>query len=221
MVKRSKRVIKENAILDAAEKVFGKHGFTNSKMDMVGKEAGMSKASVYFYFESKENLYMALVFRGLNLLNDLMYACIHENQRNTGLDSVLSIMNTYFDFSQKYPFYTEAMLDYMALVRVTSSGNNQNKTTNALNESLYFKKIHHIHNIPVSLVVNEIKRGIEDGSIRNQRKPEMQYLTAWAMVLGYLKLTNLAGKRQTLHTVDIHEWRTYLFNILKNGLINE
>ncbi|HQU55445.1 MAG TPA: TetR/AcrR family transcriptional regulator, partial [Saprospiraceae bacterium] len=105
MVKTSRRSNKEQSILDAAERVFHRHGFTNAKMEWVGEEAGMSKASVYFYFESKENLYMAIVYRALSLLNDLMYAAIQQNKPENGLNSVVALMNTYFDFSQKYPLY--------------------------------------------------------------------------------------------------------------------
>ncbi|MCB0602295.1 MAG: TetR/AcrR family transcriptional regulator [Saprospiraceae bacterium] len=220
MVKTSRRSNKEHNILDAAERVFHRHGFTNAKMEWVGEEAGMSKASVYFYFESKENLYMAIVYRALSLLNDLMYAAIQQNKSENGLNSVVALMNTYFDFSQKYPLYTEAMLDYTAVIRSTSAGNNEDKLSDALKGSVYFMRLKDIHNIPVSIVVQEIKRGMEDGSIHDNRKPEMLYLSAWAMVLGYLKLTNLAGRKHSLHTVQLDEWKEYLIALIKHTLIH-
>jgi len=220
MAKTSRRSNKEQTILDAAERVFHRHGFANAKMEWVGEEAGISKASVYFYFESKENLYMAIVYRALSLLNDLMYASIQQNKQESGLNSVLALMNTYFDFSQRYPLYTEAMLDYTALIRSTASGNNEDKLSEALKTSVYFMRLKDIHNIPVSIVVQEIKRGMDDGSIHGKRQPEMLYLSAWAMVLGYLKLTNLAGRRHSLHTVQLDEWKEYLINLIKYTLIN-
>ena len=163
---------------------------------------------------------MAIVYRALSLLNDLMYASIQQNKQESGLNSVLALMNTYFDFSQRYPLYTEAMLDYTALIRSTASGNNEDKLSEALKTSVYFMRLKDIHNIPVSIVVQEIKRGMEDASIHGKRQPEMLYLSAWAMVLGYLKLTNLAGRRHSLHTVQLDEWKEYLINLIKYTLIN-
>ncbi|MBK7606925.1 MAG: helix-turn-helix transcriptional regulator [Saprospiraceae bacterium] len=60
-----KRDLKEVIILNAAEKIFEEVGFVNAKMDDIAREASMSKGSIYFYFQSKENLYMAITYRGM------------------------------------------------------------------------------------------------------------------------------------------------------------
>lgn len=213
-----KRISKENEILDAAESVFHELGFSNARMELVGQKAGVSKATVYFYFESKENLYMAIVFRALTMLNNLLYDCIHQHQHKPGLASVLALMNTYVSFSEKYPLYMDTLLDYLALARQASEGPDLNKLTAALKDSLYFKKIQHIHNIPVTLVVQELKRGMVDGSVNSHEKPEILYLTAWALVLGFLKLTTTGGKRKSIHTVEIQEWKEYLIKMLEKLL---
>ncbi len=218
MTRRTKRALKENDILDAAERIFASQGYSNAKMENIGKEAGVSKATVYFYFESKENLYMAIAFRAMTMLNNMMYDAVHESKSKSGLDSVLQLMETYFEFGSKYPLYTEAMLDYMTWIRSTSSGTDEAKLTEALKDSLYFKKAQDIHNIPVSLVVQEIKRGLRDQSIKNNNSPEMLYLTAWGSVLGYLKLVNLAGKKQSLHKIPTGDLKNYIVKVLHHGL---
>lgn len=213
-----KRINKENEILDAAEGVFQELGFNNARMEQVGLKAGVSKATVYFYFESKENLYMAIVFRALTMLNNLLYESIHQHQQKPGLASVLALMNTYISFSEKYPLYIDTLLDYLALARQAGEGPEFSKLTDAIKDSLYFKKIQHIHNIPVTLVVQELNRGMGDGSVNRHEKPEILYLTAWALVLGYLKLTTTGGKRKSIHTVDIQEWKEYLIKMLQKLL---
>lgn len=215
-----KRINKENEILDAAEIVFQDLGFNNARMELVGQKAGVSKATVYFYFESKENLYMAIVFRALTMLNNLLYESIHQHQQKQGLTSVLALMSTYVSFSEKYPLYMDTLLDYLALVRQAGEGPEQSKLTDAIKESLYFKKIQHIHNLPVTLVVQELNRGMADGSVNSHEKPEILYLTAWALVLGFLKLTTTGGKRKTIHTVDIQEWKEYMGKMLEKLLKN-
>ena len=48
-------------ILDAAQKVFGESGFARAKLDDVARLAGVSKGTVYLYFDSKETLFREMV----------------------------------------------------------------------------------------------------------------------------------------------------------------
>lgn len=50
-------------ILDAALRVFDSHGFDAARMEDVAAEAGLSKAGVYLYFDSKTALLRALIRR--------------------------------------------------------------------------------------------------------------------------------------------------------------
>jgi AcrR family transcriptional regulator len=50
-------------ILDAATTVFGEQGFAKSRLEDVAKRAGVSKGTLYLYFESKEELFRAMVRR--------------------------------------------------------------------------------------------------------------------------------------------------------------
>lgn len=48
-------------ILDAALEVFGEHGFARAKLEDVAARAGVSKGTLYLYFDSKESLFRAMV----------------------------------------------------------------------------------------------------------------------------------------------------------------
>ena len=48
-------------ILDAALAVFGESGFARTKIDEVARLAGVSKGTVYLYFDSKESLFREMV----------------------------------------------------------------------------------------------------------------------------------------------------------------
>jgi TetR/AcrR family fatty acid metabolism transcriptional regulator len=54
---------KHNAILDAAYELFGSGGFYETKMSEVAERAGIAKGTVYLYFKSKEELFMAVTHR--------------------------------------------------------------------------------------------------------------------------------------------------------------
>jgi TetR/AcrR family transcriptional regulator len=46
-------------ILDAALSEFANHGLAGARTDRIAQAAGVNKALLYYYFESKENLYLA------------------------------------------------------------------------------------------------------------------------------------------------------------------
>jgi AcrR family transcriptional regulator len=48
-------------ILDAALVVFGTAGFARAKIDDVARQAGVSKGTVYLYYDSKESLFREMV----------------------------------------------------------------------------------------------------------------------------------------------------------------
>ena len=48
-------------ILDAAQKVFGESGFARAKLDDVARIAGVSKGTLYLYFDSKDTLFREMV----------------------------------------------------------------------------------------------------------------------------------------------------------------
>lgn len=48
-------------ILDAALKVFAHKGFAAARMDDIARQAGVTKGTIYLYFESKEAVFKSLV----------------------------------------------------------------------------------------------------------------------------------------------------------------
>ncbi|HID55184.1 TPA: TetR/AcrR family transcriptional regulator [Candidatus Poribacteria bacterium] len=51
---------KRRRILDAALKIFVRHGFYNAKVSEIAREAGVAHGTVYLYFKSKEHLLRAI-----------------------------------------------------------------------------------------------------------------------------------------------------------------
>lgn len=58
---RRRKEERPSEILQAALKAFSKKGFAATKLDYVAKEAGVSKGTLYLYFEGKEALFKAVV----------------------------------------------------------------------------------------------------------------------------------------------------------------
>src|SRR5579864_4561181 len=54
-------VARRRALLDAAEKLFMEQGFGDSSLDAIAKAAGISKKTIYCFFETKEELFEAVM----------------------------------------------------------------------------------------------------------------------------------------------------------------
>ena len=58
---------KEYEILNAARERFAHYGFSKVTMDEIASDVGMGKASLYYYFPTKEELFKAVIYKEQNL----------------------------------------------------------------------------------------------------------------------------------------------------------
>ena len=58
----------QDSNLDAAEQLFARQGFTATTVKQIGKEAAVNPALLYYYYDSKETLYRAMLQRILGQL---------------------------------------------------------------------------------------------------------------------------------------------------------
>jgi AcrR family transcriptional regulator len=63
MTKHQPRDYRREQVLDAALKLFVKHGYEDSTVDEISRDAGLSKGSIYWYFDSKLDILFALTDR--------------------------------------------------------------------------------------------------------------------------------------------------------------
>jgi TetR/AcrR family transcriptional repressor of mexJK operon len=70
---------KHTAILDAAHKRFARYGLTKVTMDEIAEDLGMSKAALYYYFPTKEDLYRNVVTSEQQDFADRMKAIVRGN----------------------------------------------------------------------------------------------------------------------------------------------
>jgi AcrR family transcriptional regulator len=61
--RRLPRAVREQQILDAAVRVFSRHGYHSASMDEISDEAGVSKPMIYAYLGAKEDLFTTCIGR--------------------------------------------------------------------------------------------------------------------------------------------------------------
>ncbi|MFZ1703407.1 MAG: TetR/AcrR family transcriptional regulator [Saprospiraceae bacterium] len=224
-MKEDKRLKKEQHIIDHAFKVFEKVGFKNAKMDDIAASAGITKVTLYSYFQSKENLYLAITFQAMTELNKVYQTSIEKNANNTGLESTLALLETFMEFCEQNYLYSEVLLEYFAMVRSTSADKNSDKLTEAAKDSFYFHKLLELHNLPFKWTVKEIERGKKDGSIKTTLNAMVCTLHGWTMVIGYVKIVAASGDNATpLFNVNLKELKNLHLSLARTmfgiGLIS-
>jgi len=194
---QSKRQIKESNIIESAERIFSSVGFKNAKMDDIAEEAGITKVTLYSYMHSKENLYMSITYKALQMLNDEYYLTIDKYKNKSGADCVVALAKTFMDFCESNYLYSEALLEYFSIIRSTSRGEDNSKLSDAMKESISFMKLQNIHNLPFKLTIQQMQRGLEDGSIHASIDPAIQTIYGWASIIGYVKVISASGQNAT------------------------
>ncbi len=183
---------RKNEIIDAAERVFFSKGLDQSTMDDVAAEAELSKGTLYLYFKSKEELYLAVNERGFQILQKLFADAITK-ERN-GLEKVRAIGQAYFEYAQKYADYFNAMLYYESRDIDFSEGNSCAQACEQVGTET------------LKIVAQAIQAGIRDGSIRSDVQPFKTAVVLWGQSSGIVQVHSLKGKHmQEKHDVNPEE----------------
>jgi AcrR family transcriptional regulator len=72
-------------ILNVAGRMFGKYGYQKTTVDEIARTAHKAKGSVYYYFKSKEDLFLAVVSQEINVLKTGLTRIIVDSQDATGM----------------------------------------------------------------------------------------------------------------------------------------
>jgi AcrR family transcriptional regulator len=220
-MKESTRIHKEAKIIKAAEKIFGLYGFKNARMEQVASEADITKVTLYSYFRSKENLYMAITHNAIGKLVERYENTVEKTSAQSGIETVLALIEEFMNFCHENYLYSEVFLDYFSLIR-SITGEDDIKLTEAVKESTFFPKVQAIHNKPFKITAQQIQRGIADGSISKNIDPMVGTLYGWTAAIGFVKISIASGhgtKSNTLFNVKLSDLRKNSLEIQRRLLM--
>ena len=179
---RNKEGNKEVSILESAIKIFAKHGYHNSRISQIAKEAGIASGSVYLYYKNKEDL-LGRIF--LNIWEQLYLeiSVIQKRHDLSAIDKIEFLIDLIFDiFSANPPLATVFVNEEIHLKKETNN---------------YFYYYNEFFNIGENI----IETGIKEGSLNSNLNVTvfkfflmggMKYLLEnWAKDAKGFKLTTL------------------------------
>jgi TetR/AcrR family transcriptional regulator, repressor for uid operon len=74
-------------IIEAAIESFAQTGFDKTKMEDIAKRLGLSKGTIYLYFNSKEDLFLAICEHYVKVMRDQQHSAIFSKKEDLVLDS--------------------------------------------------------------------------------------------------------------------------------------
>jgi TetR/AcrR family fatty acid metabolism transcriptional regulator len=94
-------------ILEAAERVFARCGFYNSRVSEIAKEAGVADGTIYLYFKSKDDLLISLFEFRMERVNRSLRSAV--NSSDHARDQLRSFITTYLTLIKEEPHAAEVL----------------------------------------------------------------------------------------------------------------
>jgi len=108
----SLRINRCEQILDAAVKLFAKHGYSDADTQLLANELGVGKGTLYRYFPSKRELFLAAADRVMQRLRERIDGCIQGIV--DPLERIATALRTYLAFFGEHPDYVELLMQERA-----------------------------------------------------------------------------------------------------------
>lgn len=99
-------------ILDAAARLFARHGYANADTQQLADELGVGKGTIYRYFPSKEKLFLAAADRVMRQLRGEIDKCIEDVA--DPLDRIAVAIRTFLAFFADKPDFVELLMQERA-----------------------------------------------------------------------------------------------------------
>jgi AcrR family transcriptional regulator len=99
-------------ILDAAVRLFSQHGYVDADTQLLADELGVGKGTLYRYFPSKRDLFLAAADRVMHHLR----ATIDDGIKDVSdpLDRIAAAIGAYLSFFADHPDYVEMLMQERA-----------------------------------------------------------------------------------------------------------
>ncbi|MGL6104570.1 TetR/AcrR family transcriptional regulator, partial [Romboutsia sp.] len=193
-------------ILEEAEKEFAQKGFIGANINKISKNAGISIGSMYSYFESKEDLYLEVLQRGIDLIFQVIDRLSVEEY--DFFEYLRALLKKTREYAIKYPNLNQIYIDLASYQT----------------EKLARRLSYSIESITKKLYINLVKKGKEDGIIGEYLKDGILHYYIDNLIMSYQFSFTSSYWKNRMDILLGDEFRDYeeveneLVEIIKNGL---
>lgn len=176
MKNKSLKEFHRERIVDAADELFRIKGKAQTTVDEIAERANYSKATIYVYFKSKEEIFHYVFLRYMVMLKDRIK--IGMSQDTDAIAQYYGICNELFLFSEEYP-------DYYRLLVSSVSIDIKSRQQSEILEEIYItgEEIN-------DLIIEVISAGIVQGHFRMDIEILPMVFIYWASITSVIEMVN-------------------------------
>lgn len=187
---------RRSEILEAAKAIFSSAGLHKADMNEIAKRANIAKGTVYLYFPSKKDLFIAVIQDGLESLSHKIREEVENIDDSVG--KIKKAISTYMLFFK----------DHQALYRILLQPDLE--LIDGIAETMKDVKLSKLPQI-----AETIKKGIEKGQIRKVDEETVSY-----MILGMIDLVLYQWLSNNGEEEQIEKKIEQINEVLFKGILN-
>ena len=172
--KKEPRSVHRENIVSAASTLFMERGIAATSMDDIAKAAGYSKATLYVYFENKEEIVGILVLNSMKKLYDYISSALIQHKTTKARYDF--ICRGLVQYQEEFPFYFKMVLDKINIEFENNNYLPEEKETYQIGEEINEK----------------IKQFLLSGMAKGDLRSDLELMTAifnfWGMLSGIIQL---------------------------------
>jgi AcrR family transcriptional regulator len=172
MSKKTRIIIYKESVMDAAEKLFESKGYEATTVDEIAYNTGISKATVYAYYKSKEEIWDSLMCRYMEfMLEDARKAADGEG--------------TFEERYYKLCFALVAKFEEHPVIYRGTLG----KISMDMEQEIY-KKIYDVGEATNEAIADFIRSGIKEGVVRKDIDIYPVVIMMWSSISGIISMAS-------------------------------
>jgi AcrR family transcriptional regulator len=106
--KEREQKTREKEILEVAEKLLFSRGYENTSLVEIARASEFSRPTLYKYFRSKEEIYIAVHLKGMRIRWKMLQQAMAE--KTSPIDKLYAFGEAYYQFACRYPHYLRLQL---------------------------------------------------------------------------------------------------------------
>jgi AcrR family transcriptional regulator len=110
-IKNGEKLARQQAIIDAAERVFAVKSFNNVSIRDIAREAGISHAAIYRYFPDQRSLFIEAFLRGADEIVSFLTEIVGNSKNGDIGKAAETYLNYLIENDQYFRMMTHFMLD--------------------------------------------------------------------------------------------------------------
>lgn len=206
--KKEPRSVHRENIASAASQLFLEKGIAATSMDDIAKAAGYSKATLYVYFENKEEIVGLLVLQSMQKLYDCISSALIQQETTRARYDL--ICRGLVEYQEEYPFYFKMVLDKINIDFENHNYLPEEKETYQIGEKINAK------------IKDFLLSSMELGDLRRDLEILPAIFNFWGMLSGIIQLA--ANKEEYIkETMGLskEQFLEYGFSLIYNAIASK